>query len=47
MEVIRELANQLGVAAESLLSAYAPYYLGATIGRAFLSIAIFIFSIFY
>ena len=32
MEVIEELANQLGVATENLLAAYAPYYIGRTVG---------------
>lgn len=45
MEVIQELANQLGVAAESLLSAYAPYYLGQTIGEAILTFVMFVIMI--
>lgn len=42
MEIIQELAEQLGVAAENLLSAYAPYYLGRTIGAATLALVMFI-----
>lgn len=45
MEIVQELAKQLGVAVEYLLSAYAPYYLGATIGTTALAFVVFIVSI--
>ena len=45
MEVIQELANQLGVAAESLLSVYVPYYLGQTIGGTILTFVMFVIMI--
>lgn len=45
MEVVQELARQLGVAVENLLGAYAPYYLGAIIGTTTLSFIVFVVSI--
>lgn len=45
MEVIQKLANQLGVAVENLLSAYAPFCLGANIGNVTGSFAVFVGSI--
>ena len=45
MEIIQELANQLGVAVENLLSAYAPYCLGANIGNVTGSFIILVSSI--
>ena len=51
MEIVQELANQLGVAVENLLSAYAPYYLGANIGSvvtSFVCLVIgFVLSVFF
>ena len=45
MEVIQELANQLGVAVENLLSAYTPYCFGVNIGNVTGSLAVFVGSI--
>ena len=45
MEVIQELANRLGVAVENLLSAYAPFCLGANIGNVTCSFIILFSSI--
>lgn len=45
MEVIQELANQLGVAVENLLSVYAPFCLGANIGNVTGSFIILVSSI--
>lgn len=45
MEVIQELANQLGVAVENLLSAYAPFCLGANIGNVTGAFAVFVGSL--
>ena len=45
MEVIQELANRLGVAVENLLSAYAPFCLGANIGNVTCSFIILVSSI--
>lgn len=45
MEIIQELANQLGVAVEYLLNAYAPYCLGAIIGVTTASFVVFVASL--
>lgn len=45
MEIIQELANQLGVAVENLLSAYAPYCLGNFIGATTASFVVFVASL--
>lgn len=45
MEIIQELANQLGVAVEYLLSAYAPYCLGDIIGVTTVSFVVFVASL--
>lgn len=45
MEVIQELANQLGVAVENLLTAYAPFCLGSSIGTITASFVILVSSI--
>lgn len=45
MEVIQELAEQLGVAVDNLLSVYAPYYLGQTLGAAALALILFVIAI--
>lgn len=45
MEIIQELANRLGVAVENLLSAYAPFCLGANIGNVTCSFIILVSSI--
>lgn len=45
MEVIQELAEQLGVAVENLLNAYAPYYLGQTIGITVISFIMIVVGI--
>ena len=43
--IIQELANQLGIAVDILLNAYAPYYTGVNIASAFLACTIFIVSL--
>ena len=45
MEIIQELANQLGVAVENLLNAYAPYCLGDIIGVTIASFVVFVASL--
>lgn len=45
MEVIQELANQLGVAVENLLSAYTPYCFGVNIGNVTGSFIVLVSSI--
>lgn len=45
MEVIQELAKQLGVAVENLLSAYTPFCLGTNIGNVTSSFIILVSSI--
>lgn len=45
MEIVQELAEQLGVAVENLLSAYAPYCLGVNIGVVVASFIVLVGSI--
>lgn len=43
--VIQELANQLGVAADNILGAYAPYYMGVMICSSLIAAIVFVVSI--
>lgn len=43
--VIQELANQLGVAADNILVAYAPYYMGVMICSSLIAVICFVVSI--
>ena len=45
MEIVQELAEQLGVAVENLLSAYTPYYLGVSIGVVIASFIVLVGSL--
>lgn len=44
MEVIQELANQLGVATEYVIGAYAPYYTARTIANTVIALLVLVVS---